>query len=293
MNTTYTIELARGVAANKPATGNPGEPYFCTDTNELLIWNGTTNTWVTISGASSGITSSVYGTYITLVSYPFTGVNADPLPAPWIADPSDGIPTLQQLNNEAVPTVVNESIGIYNGITFSQNQWAQIQLDALVGGGGPSENLGEAASVLVMRRSDSSHGFAFEVDGNSSGTLGTGVGVVIFSENGGSQTFYYGSGTSDATVSINAGDSIRMELFNGYIAAYVIHNGITTQILAPTPCDTSLTGTQIALDLFGNTLVTDAQVSNFQAGIVLSMAGVPVSSGITAAQVAAMAIALG
>ena len=41
INPVTTIQLRRGLKTNLPATGALGEPFFCTDTNELFIWNGT------------------------------------------------------------------------------------------------------------------------------------------------------------------------------------------------------------------------------------------------------------
>lgn len=55
-NPTYTLELKRGLKANLPITGNPGEPYFCTDTGELFVWSGTAMDKIGSSG-SSGVTS--------------------------------------------------------------------------------------------------------------------------------------------------------------------------------------------------------------------------------------------
>ena len=41
INPVTTIQLRRGLKTNLPATGALGEPFFCTDTDELFIWNGT------------------------------------------------------------------------------------------------------------------------------------------------------------------------------------------------------------------------------------------------------------
>jgi hypothetical protein len=49
MPTTYTIELHRGLLANRPASGGIAEPYFATDTNQLFIWNATSSAWVQTS----------------------------------------------------------------------------------------------------------------------------------------------------------------------------------------------------------------------------------------------------
>jgi hypothetical protein len=39
---TYTIEIKNGLKANLPGSDTHiGQPYFCTDTNELFIWDGT------------------------------------------------------------------------------------------------------------------------------------------------------------------------------------------------------------------------------------------------------------
>lgn len=45
-----TIQIKRGLKANVPASGSLAEPIFCTDTNELAIWNGTRWVYYTTEG---------------------------------------------------------------------------------------------------------------------------------------------------------------------------------------------------------------------------------------------------
>ena len=45
------IQLKRGLKADVPATGSLAEPIFCTDTDELAVWNGTA--WVFYAAGSS------------------------------------------------------------------------------------------------------------------------------------------------------------------------------------------------------------------------------------------------
>jgi len=49
MSQTYTIELKRGLFANLPASGSLGEPYFCTDTGQLFIWNGSAMAQISVN----------------------------------------------------------------------------------------------------------------------------------------------------------------------------------------------------------------------------------------------------
>lgn len=208
--------------------------------------------------------------YTTLTQDPFNRPNENPVdPTLWGDDLSEGIPGCQIINDELVSQDPSESIAI-NLTTLPRTQFAQLQFDSMTGGWGPDEdNVGDASLLLVMGRTDASNGFAFEVDGNTAGTLGAACGVVIFSENSGVLTNYYGGDPDDELVDIFPGDSIRMELLPGnLIAAYVIHEGISRQILAPTPCDGTLTGIAVAIDLFDNTAIGDIQVSNFLAGSI-------------------------
>lgn len=55
-----TIEVRRGLRADLPASGEPGEPFFCTDTGELFIWNGTIMVAVT-GGGGGGSTFPLAG----------------------------------------------------------------------------------------------------------------------------------------------------------------------------------------------------------------------------------------
>ena len=57
INPVTTIQLRRGLKASLPASGALGEPFFCTDTNELFIWNGTA--MVSAVGDVSAITDAL------------------------------------------------------------------------------------------------------------------------------------------------------------------------------------------------------------------------------------------
>jgi hypothetical protein len=54
-----TIEIARGLFAELPTTGALGEPFFCTDTGQLFVWNGTQQVLVNANAIEvDGITIS-------------------------------------------------------------------------------------------------------------------------------------------------------------------------------------------------------------------------------------------
>jgi hypothetical protein len=293
MATVYTIELHRGVLANRPASGGNAEPYFATDTNQLFIWNETSSTWVQVTGGGGGttVTSFGTGTYITLASDTFDRANENPVSGngKWSVDTLHSIAANEIVGNELEPSAAEGWCG-YTGIVWPTNQWAQVQIDAL-----NYITNQEAAVLLVMSRGvNADNGICFEVDG----ALGATCGISIFTLKDDVPTFYLGSESADATIALYAGDTIRMELYGGTVSAWTIHNGVATQILAPTPAvqptlDLAVPSEAgiVAINLFWNTQASDVQVSNFQGGLIVSQSNVP--TGITAAQAAALAIALG
>jgi hypothetical protein len=55
MPTSYVIQFKRGPQAELPTTSTYiGEPYFCTDTGALYIWNGTGMVCINSSTSGSG-----------------------------------------------------------------------------------------------------------------------------------------------------------------------------------------------------------------------------------------------
>ena len=96
--------------------------------------------------------------YTQLAADNFQRANENPLaPSRWTA-PSD-IPPLQIVNDECVCTDLTESNCIYTGITWPDNQWAQVQIDQVLAGD-------NAAALLVMRRqNDDTAGAVFEETG--------------------------------------------------------------------------------------------------------------------------------
>jgi len=211
-------------------------------------------------------------TYTTLAADTFQRANENPVnPAVWSDDSADSIAACQIVSDELEPTAA-ESIAVYTGITWPANQWAQYQVDACQF----SDDDDYASTLLVMSRgAGKDNGYVFEVDG----PLGPNCNVAIFSEINGTVTMLLGSGdggpgSGDAVIALYAGDSIRMELFNGTLAAYVIHEGVKTQVLAPTAVSPVTLGSgplhngSVAIDLFEDTQASDAQVSNFQGGLM-------------------------
>jgi hypothetical protein len=210
--------------------------------------------------------------YTTLASDTFHRANENPVnPAVWSADPGNSIPACQIVSDELEPTA-GESIAVAYGTNaqaWPVNQWAQFQVDACVS----NSDSDFASALLVMYRgTGANNGLIFEVDG----PLGATCGVTIFADVNGTPTFYLGSGTVDATIALFAGDSIRMEYFEGKLSAYTIHGGVKTQVLAPVTVAVPTIGTglyagTVGIDLFETSvspLPSDVQVSNFSGGLI-------------------------
>lgn len=190
--------------------------------------------------------------YTTLATDTFHRANENPLnPAVWGV--SDGIAPMQIQSNEGILTA-GESIGIYTGIAWPNDQWAQVQVDVNEFTGPPG-TFKYASSIIVARRHDAINGYAFEIDG----PLGPACNYSFFKIIGGVGTLFSGG-----TCNLPAGASIRIECFGTSISA--IANGV----LISTVTDTSLSSGQVAVDLFFDTVITDAQVSNFSGGAIVS-----------------------
>ena len=60
-----TILIERGLKANLPSTGSPGQPFFCTDTGELFVWNGTAMIPIGTFGTYNPLTDTIDdGTFV-------------------------------------------------------------------------------------------------------------------------------------------------------------------------------------------------------------------------------------
>lgn len=211
--------------------------------------------------------------YVTLVSDTFKRANENPVnPAVWSDYPPTSIPANQIVSDElepaAIPGPSGDSISIYSGITWPVNQWAQVQIDACNSPDFPSAY---STVLLIMGRGASqTNGYGFEVDG----PLGPSCNLSIFSINNDAVTNYLSDGGNDVQLPLHSGDLIRMELFNGTISAYTIHNGVSTQILAPVTAapvtfgPAPLNNGPVALDLFINSVPSDVQLSNFSGGLI-------------------------
>ncbi len=302
----YFIELHRGVKANRPTTGHTAEPYFCTDTNELFIWNPTTSVWAPISGGASGstVTSFQTGTYITLATDTFSRANENPVnPAVWSGgeggiDPSEES-HCQVLNNALCPTQPDpfDCSATYTGISWPNNQWAQFQVLAL-----NSDGSQDSAIILAMRSNSWYGGLTgyqgshinFEIDG----PLGAACNVEIYAHlNSQVQQVFLGSGgNNDTTIPLYSGDYIRMELWGNYLFAYTIHDGVVTTLcngiyMQP---GSQLAGGNVSIQLYENAggAATDAQIANFSGGLIVSQSALS-NQFVSAQQAAALAIALG
>lgn len=218
--------------------------------------------------------------YTTLASDTFNRPNEDPLnPAVWRADPDPLAPPpiapLQIIDDQAVSTDLSEGIGIYYGIEWPNDQWAQVQVNTCNGDGTGYP----VAVLLVMRRQNDHNAYAFEVNG----PLGPDCNIVVYSEWTAPNspiiigtTFFTGDDEGDGiNVPLYAGDFIRMEFVGNTIAAYVIHDGVKTQVLAPTAATPELPFGQVAIDLFDNDSFQDAAVSNFSGGGIISTDSTP------------------
>jgi hypothetical protein len=174
-----------------------------------------------------------------------------------------------------------DTISIAYAVTWPQNQWAQAQIDAL---NSPDYAGNNYSSVLLVmgRGAGQDNGYAFEIDG----PLGPACNVQIFSLNNDIPTYYLSDGSGgDVTIPLYAGDSIRMELFDGMISVYTIHGGVKTQILAPTVMAPVTLGAAplnngpVALDLFPITVPADVQISNFSGGSITNPPPTPPTKG--------------
>jgi hypothetical protein len=214
--------------------------------------------------------------YTTLASDTFNRANENPLnPAVWRADPDPLAPPpiapLQIIDDQAVSTELSEGIAIYHGINWPDDQWVQVQVNACNGDG-----TGDGAAILLVARRQNDHNaYAFEVNG----PLGPSCNVIVFSEWTASPTdptiigttFFTGDAEGDGiNIRLYAGDSIRLELYGNTIAAYTIHDGVKTQILAPTAATPQLPFGQVAVDLFDESSLEDTAVSNFSGGGIIS-----------------------
>lgn len=56
-----TIEIRRGLKSALPSSGSLGEPFFCTDTGELFVWNGIAMVQIVGSGDGDIAESNVIG----------------------------------------------------------------------------------------------------------------------------------------------------------------------------------------------------------------------------------------
>lgn len=204
--------------------------------------------------------------YAQLASDSFRRANENPLnPLAWGQDPNNVNSPLQIVGNEAIPTS-GESIGVYTGIVWPKDQWAQVQVDACQF----TSYVGDAFAsvILVGRRTDFHDAYAIEVDG----PLGPGCQISFFAEKSGAQTFFVGSAAGGAVIPFFAGDSIRMECFGTTITFKIVRkDGQVATISSVT--DSQLVSGNMALDLFEDTLPADAQVSNFVGGSIVLMTG--------------------
>jgi hypothetical protein len=187
----------------------------------------------------------------------FTVLGAIPNP-PWtqdaLVDPMNVI-----AGGIAECTSVNEAMGIYSGPEaagkfFNNNQFAQCVVQKCL--------TVNSSVLLILRRTDSSHGYFIEIDG----PLGAGASYSVGKANGSVSNLF------TTTTTVNPGDIIRLEVFGTTITAYL--NG---KVLF-SGNDSDLTSGDVAIDLFPDTAVTDAQVKAFQAGDILqagTQTGIP------------------
>jgi hypothetical protein len=203
--------------------------------------------------------------YTTLASDSFHRADENPVnPAVWSAGlPSLGVHTPCQIVSDELEPVDAAGAAFYTAISWPNNQWAQVQVDAC-----QFSDDDDYASVLLVLNggTNSDVYYALEVDG----PLGATCNVSIFEQTGSGYVFFLGTDAGDAVISLFAGDTIRMELFNGMLSAYVIHEGVSTPILAPTLGSLVQGGTP-GLVLYQNTLPADAQVSNFSGGTITDL----------------------
>lgn len=183
--------------------------------------------------------------YTTLASDTFHRANENPLnPTVWSDDPAHVNSPLEIISNQACP-VNAQGIGVYIGIAWPNNQWAEMEINAC------SDN--NASDLLVMRRTDFHNAIAIEIDG----PLGSGATFSFFEEVNEVATVWFSE-----TMTVNPGDIIRMECLGNIITAKL--NGV---IVAVSPPALNASG-NAAINLFYDTTPTDCQVSNFRGGSI-------------------------
>jgi hypothetical protein len=267
----YFISTTTGIAYSSIAdsSGNYVSPALEADTYTVQPNKvGTIYTPMSVVISNANVTQNFTGTrvatslrFTTLASDTFVRANENPLnPSNWTVDgspipPYD--PPLQVLNDKCVmsdATIIANFAGPYaadgidtfTGISWPNNQWAEVQLDAL-GFGSQDQSL-----MAIIFRSDVpvDHGYLLRVGSNGDGTAN----LVL--------SYFSSGGLSNAilvqlpAVPFSAGDKFRC------VAAaqglYVLRNSI---ILANVQDLNILSGT-VGLQAQG-TVIENIQMSNF------------------------------
>jgi hypothetical protein len=190
-------------------------------------------------------------TYATLVADSFAGDDVSPLPnPPWSVD--GGIAPLQRKSDSAELTSLTESIGIYTGIVFPRDDWAQVVVKACA-----DQN---DSALLVMHRQDALNGYALEVDG----PLGKNANVDLFSLVNAQVANIIFTGT----LTVNPNDVIRMEVYVDPNTGQQIVSGFINGKIFASGVDNTFAGGSVALDAFGDTASSNVQFTNFSAGSI-------------------------
>lgn len=212
--------------------------------------------------------------YTTLVSDTFHRANESPLnPAVWTNTENVWATALQIVSDECVCTQGGpnnlESVGTPTSVEWPDNQWAQVQVDACVFVSYTGFNF--ASVLLGVRGQNPTDGMAGSTPENSyileiDGPLGSGCQVFLYMIAAGNPiTFFVGNidGTP-AVMTINQGDIVRLEMFGNQLTFKINGNTVGTFT------DNTYAHGKPTIKLFGDTQISDAQVSNFSGGLISS-----------------------
>jgi hypothetical protein len=183
--------------------------------------------------------------FTTLAMDPLNGANENPLnPALWSVLAS-GLPPLQILNHECVSTDFGQDsdIGFYVGITWPDDQWAEIKIAALSTDG--------LLNVDLRMADDQSIGYDLSLTDNGDGTLTATVAI----QNGAVLGAFITSWTM--------GDVFRFAVLGTNL--YVFQNGVQ---IGTTISDSSVASGKACLNFYAENAVTDIAATHFAGGSV-------------------------
>jgi hypothetical protein len=209
----------------------------------------------------------------TLATDSGTGANQNPIAGNWTNITS--ALEIQRLSNQFVPkTMSTVGCAYWNAVTWQNDQWAQITVEA-------SSSFSGVGPCVRVNESGTNTAYKFLWDGTALGTPGTWFIEKVVA--GTTTTLIQSSGTS---IAVSAGDTL-LGVVNG-TGLYLYYNGV---LVGAWQGDASISSGAAGLIAFSNAVpVTDAAMTNFLAGdfttsppITFTLSG---NAGVGAANVA-------